>query len=82
MASPIIVPSQDIVLGIYYMTRGVTGAKGEGKIFANPEEVRCAYDAKAVDLHAKITVRIDGERFDTTVGRILLWEIIPKDNIM
>ncbi|MBW2710647.1 MAG: DNA-directed RNA polymerase subunit beta' [Deltaproteobacteria bacterium] len=80
--SPIIVPSQDIVLGIYYMTRGVTGAKGEGKIFANPEEIRCAYDAKAVDLHAKITVRIDGERFDTTVGRILLWEIIPKDNIM
>ena len=80
--SPIIVPSQDIVLGIYYMTRGVTGAEGEGKIFANPEEVRCAYDAKAVELHAKITVRIDGERFDTTVGRILLWEIIPKDNIM
>ncbi len=80
--SPIIVPSQDIVLGIYYMTRGVTGSKGEGKIFANPEEVRCAYDAKAVDLHAKIMVRIDGERYDTTVGRILLWEIIPKDNIM
>ena len=80
--SPIIVPSQDIVLGIYYMTRGVTGAKGEGKIFANPEEVRCAYDAKAADLHARITVRIDGKRFDTTVGRILLWEIIPKDNIM
>jgi len=79
---PIIVPSQDIVLGIYYMTRGVTGSKGEGKIFANPEEVRCAYDAKAVDLHAKITVRIDGERYDTTVGRILLWEIIPKDNIV
>ncbi len=80
--SPIIVPSQDIVLGIYYMTRGVTGANGEGKIFANPEEVRCAYDAKAVDLHARIKVRIDGKRFDTTVGRILLWEIIPKDNIM
>jgi len=80
--SPIIVPSQDIVLGIYYMTRGVTGSKGEGKIFSNPEEVRSAYDAKAVDLHAKIMVRIDGERFNTTVGRILLWEIIPKDNIM
>ena len=80
--SPIIVPSQDIVLGIYYMTRGVTGSKGEGKIFSNPEEVRCAYDAKAVDLHAKIMVRIDGERYNTTVGRILLWEIIPKDNIM
>jgi DNA-directed RNA polymerase subunit beta' len=80
--NPIIVPSQDIVLGIYYMTRGVSGSKGEGKIFANPEEVRCAYDAKAVDLHARITVRIDGERYDTTVGRILLWEIIPKDNIV
>jgi DNA-directed RNA polymerase subunit beta' len=80
--SPIIVPSQDIVLGIYYMTRGISGSKGEGKLFANPEEVRCAYDAKAVDLHARIIVRIEGERFNTTVGRILLWEIIPKDNIM
>jgi DNA-directed RNA polymerase subunit beta' len=80
--SPIIVPSQDIVLGIYYMTRGISGSKGEGKIFANPEEVRCAYDAKAVDLHARIIVRIDGKRFNTAVGRILLWEIIPKDNIM
>ncbi len=80
--SPIIVPSQDIVLGIYYMTRGISGSRGEGKLFANPEEVRCAYDAKAVDLHARIIVRIDGERFNTTVGRILLWEIIPKDNIM
>ena len=80
--SPIIVPSQDIVLGIYYMTRGVSGSKGQGKIFANPEEVRCAYDAKAVDLHARIIVRMDKERFNTTVGRILLWEIIPKDNIM
>jgi len=80
--SPIIVPSQDIVLGIYYMTRGVEGSKGEGKIFANPDEVRCAYDAEAVDLHANIVVRMDGKCLDTTVGRILLWEIIPKDNIM
>ena len=80
--SPIIVPSQDIVLGIYYMTRGVEGSKGDGKIFANPEEVRSAYDAGAVELHANIIVRIDGKRVKTTVGRILLWEIIPKDNIM
>ncbi len=80
--SPIIVPSQDIILGIYYMTRGIAGSKGEGKIFANPEEVRCAYDAKVVDLHANIVVRMDGERYNTTVGRILLWEIIPKGNIM
>ena len=80
--SPIIVPSQDIILGIYYMTRGIAGSKGEGKIFANPEEVRCAYDSKVVDLHADIVVRMDGERYNTTVGRILLWEIIPKGNIM
>ncbi|MBL7207543.1 MAG: DNA-directed RNA polymerase subunit beta' [Desulfobacterales bacterium] len=79
--SPIIIPSQDIVLGIYYMTREIEGVKGEGKIFADPEEVRSAYDSKAVDLHARIVVRIDGERVDTTVGRILLWEIMPRDNI-
>jgi len=80
--SPIIVPSQDIVLGIYYMTRGVVGCKGEGKIFANEDEVRCAYDDGKVDLHAQIVVRIKGERYETAVGRILLWEIIPKGNIL
>jgi DNA-directed RNA polymerase subunit beta' len=80
--SPIIVPSQDIVLGIYYMTRSIDGAKGEGKIFANPEEVRSAYDARSVGLHARITVRVGGERVETTVGRILLWEIMPREYIM
>lgn len=79
---PIITPSQDIVLGIYYMTREIEGAKGEGKIFSNPEEVRSAYDSKAVDLHARIVVRIDGERVDTTVGRVILWEIMPQDKIL
>ena len=80
--SPTIVPTQDIVLGIYYLTREFEGSKGAGKVFANPEEVRSAHDAGAVDLHAGVTVRIGGEKFDTTVGRILLWEIIPKDNLM
>jgi len=80
--SPIIVPSQDIVLGIYYMTRSIMGRKGEGKIFANAEEVRIAFDAQAVDLHAKIVLRIHGKRYDTTVGRVLLWEIIPKVDIV
>jgi DNA-directed RNA polymerase subunit beta' len=79
--SPIIVPSQDIVLGIYYMTRLNPGAKGRGRIFSNPEEVRAAYDAGAVDLHAAIVVRMDGKRVETTVGRILLWEVIPHDNL-
>jgi len=80
--SPIIVPSQDIVLGIYYMTRDLTGVKGEGQLFSDVGEIRSAYDAGAVDLHATITVRIHGERVETTVGRILLWEIMPTDTIM
>ncbi len=79
--SPIIVPTQDIVLGIYYMTRSVTGCKGHQMVFANPAEVRCAYDAGVADLHAKVRVRMDGKMVDTTVGRILLWEIIPKESI-
>lgn len=80
--SPIIVPSQDIVLGTYYMTRAIEGRIGEGRLFANPEEVRMAYDARQVDLHAKIKVRIGSKRYETTVGRILLWEIMPRDNLM
>ncbi len=80
--SPIIVPSQDIVLGLYYMTRGMKGCSGEGKLFSSLDEVRCAYDSKAVDLHAEIKVRMDTERIETTVGRVLLWEIIPRNNIM
>lgn len=76
---PIIVPTQDIVLGIYYMTRERPYVKGEGKIFSNPDEVRVAYDANEVDLHAKIKVRIDGEMVETTVGRVLLREILPEE---
>ena len=76
---PIIVPSQDIVLGIYYMTRERAFAKGEGMRFASAEEVRVAYDAGEVDLQAKISCRIDGERVETTVGRVLLREIMPMD---
>ncbi len=74
--SPIIVPSQDIVLGTYYMTMMMPGVKGEGRLFANADEVRCAYDAGEVDLHAQIKVRMEGNRVETTVGRILLWEVI------
>jgi len=76
---PIIVPSQDIVLGIYYMTRDKPFAKGENSFFADREEVRCAYDAGQVELHARIQVRIGEERVKTTVGRVLLSEILPED---
>jgi DNA-directed RNA polymerase subunit beta' len=133
--SPIIVPSQDIVLGTYYMTRpipkeipfangeelrrayerreisghdeiqtesdepmvckvrqvfhgDVTLPKGVGitlrriRQFASIEEVRASYDSRSVDLNAEIQVRMDGQMVDTTVGRVLLWEIIPKDSVM
>jgi len=80
--SPIIVPTQDIVLGIYYLTTAVAGSKGEGMIFANTDEVRSAYDSSSVDLHAKIVVRMNGKRVDTTVGQILLWEIIPNEEVV
>jgi DNA-directed RNA polymerase subunit beta' len=75
---PIIVPSQDIVLGIYYLTRERAFARGEGKVFASPEEVRAAYDQSEVDLQAKIHVRMEGKRVETTVGRVLLFDIVPK----
>jgi len=76
---PIIVPSQDIVLGIYYMTREKPSARGEGRTFSSRDEVRCAYDAGQADLHARIEVRMGAERIQTTVGRILLSEILPPE---
>src|SRR5262249_544029 len=75
---PIIVPTQDMVLGIYYMTRPREFAKGEGRVFASPDEVRAAYDHGEVDLQAKVVCRIEGVRKDTTVGRVLLSDIVPK----
>jgi DNA-directed RNA polymerase subunit beta' len=76
---PIIIPGQDIVLGIYYLTRARSAVKGEGMVFSNPAEVRSALDANAVDLQARIKVRIDEELKDTTVGRVVLYEITPKE---
>ena len=75
---PIIIPTQDIVLGLYYMTRERLNAKGAGLIFANPGEVRIAYDQEEVALQAAISVRIQGERLETTVGRVLLYEVVPS----
>jgi DNA-directed RNA polymerase subunit beta' len=74
---PIIVPTQDIVLGLYYMTRDRLHAKGSGHLFGNPTEVRMAYDQGEVELQAPITVRMNGARIETTVGRVLLYEIVP-----
>src|SRR6202021_504690 len=65
---PIIIPSQDIVLGLYYMTRERHYAQGEGRTFSSPEEVRAAFDQDQIDLQAKIKVRMTGKRVETTVG--------------
>ncbi len=75
---PIIIPSQDIVLGLYYMTRERINAVGEGKVFANEEEARIAYYYDEVDLQARVKVRKKGEIVETTMGRILLGELLPE----
>jgi DNA-directed RNA polymerase subunit beta' len=76
---PIIVPSQDIVLGLYYMTREMPYVQGEDKIFSDPDEVKFAYDNGRVSLHARIKVRINNKIEITTVGRVILYEIIPDE---
>ena len=76
---PIIVPTQDIVLGIYYLTRSRPHVKGEDKVFSSPDEVRVAVDAQEIDLHARIKVRMDGALVETTVGRVLLREVMPEE---
>ena len=88
---PIIVPSQDVVLGLYYMTRTRINAKGEGMAFANVNEVEMAYRSGQVELHAMVKVRItetvkhkdeswttETRIVDTTVGRALLFQVLPK----
>ena len=88
---PIIVPSQDVVLGLYYMTREMVNVKGEGAVFADISELHRAYHSKNVDLHARVKVRIveqvqdeDGSirevrsLKETTVGRALFYDVVPK----
>ncbi|WP_040239434.1 DNA-directed RNA polymerase subunit beta' [Chromohalobacter japonicus] len=89
---PIIVPSQDVVLGLYYMTREKVNAKGEGMVFSNLDEVERAFGTESVSMHARVKVRLtEYERDDesgelngktslrdTTVGRALLFRILPK----
>ncbi|MCM2132136.1 DNA-directed RNA polymerase subunit beta' [Larsenimonas rhizosphaerae] len=89
---PIIVPSQDVVLGLYYMTREKIAARGEGMVFANLNELERAFGTQSVELHARVKVRLtewlaeeDGGEFlpvtsikETTVGRALLFRILPK----
>ncbi|OUR72313.1 DNA-directed RNA polymerase subunit beta' [Methylophaga sp. 41_12_T18] len=88
---PVIIPSQDVVLGLYYMTRELINVKGEGSKFANLAELKRAFDNKEVALHAKVTVRLEETdnslpepeqtrtiRVETTVGRAIVSDILPK----
>ena len=75
---PVIIPSQDIVLGLYYMTRERINVVGEGKIFSSPVEAVIAYDYEQVHLQARIKVRMNGEMIDTTMGRIILGQLLPS----
>ena len=80
--APIINPTQDVVLGLYYMSREKVNSHGEGRVFSNPDEVQRAFESEQIDLHAKIKVRIENAEKgvfieDTTVGRTLIWRITP-----
>ncbi|HUX93379.1 MAG TPA: DNA-directed RNA polymerase subunit beta' [Ignavibacteriaceae bacterium] len=77
--SPVVVPTQDIVLGCYYLTKLKDGEKGEGMIFGTSEEVIIAYNSKVIGLHSKIKVKINGEMTETTTGRVIFNQIVPKE---
>ncbi|MFA6193693.1 MAG: DNA-directed RNA polymerase subunit beta' [Parcubacteria group bacterium] len=76
---PITIPSQDMVLGCYYMTHTRKGSKGEGKIFSSAEEAKIAFHFGNIELKSEIEVEIDGQRLKTSIGRVLLNEIMPEE---
>ena len=82
--APIINPTQDVVLGLYYMTRDNANSSGGGRVFSNPDEVLRAYETENLEIHSPIKVRVkhaNGETSleDTTVGRTLIWRITPVE---
>ncbi|MCL5677025.1 MAG: DNA-directed RNA polymerase subunit beta', partial [Firmicutes bacterium] len=77
--SPVVTPTQDMVLGIYYLTQERPGAKGEGKAFANMREALMAYQTGVISLQAMVKVRYEGKLLETTVGRLLLNERLPEE---
>ncbi len=76
---PVAIPTQDMVLGCYYLTMEKQGALGEGKSFANTNEAVLAYENGFISLHARIKVLVGGEKIETTVGRLIFNGVIPKD---
>jgi len=75
---PIATPSQDIVLGCYYLSKEKKGVKGEGMIFSSSEEAITAHYDKEVDLHAKVKVRVEGKITETTTGRVIFNQLLPQ----
>ena len=76
---PLAIPSQDIVLGSYYLTKTKEGDTGEGLVFADPDEVMIAFNDGKVGLHARIKVRIKGEIIETTTGRVIFNQVVPEE---
>ena len=76
---PVATPSQDMVLGLYYLTKSRVGDKGEGKIFYDGRDVISAYEHGLISMHALVKVRIKGKLIETTMGRILFNEIVPEE---
>lgn len=76
---PVVQPSQDMVMGCFYLTTGKENKKGEGKVFSSEEEVFIAYQLDEVDLQAKIKIKITGEVIETTVGRVIFNSILPQE---
>jgi DNA-directed RNA polymerase subunit beta' len=77
--APLASPTQDMVLGLYYISMLLEGARGEGKVFFNTDELVSAWEQGTIDLHAKVKVRIDEEMVTTTVGRVIANQVIPKE---
>ena len=75
---PISIPSQDMILGCYYLTRDRNGEMGEGKVISSFSEAKLAYSNKEVSLHAKVQFRHEDIKIDTTLGRIIFNDILPK----
>ncbi len=77
--APIVTPTQDQVLGCYYLTKSKSGDAGEGKIFSSPDEVVIAFDQARLGLHARIKVRIGKSLIETTTGRVIFNQIVPAE---
>ncbi|NMA64058.1 MAG: DNA-directed RNA polymerase subunit beta' [Syntrophomonadaceae bacterium] len=75
---PVVTPTQDVVIGVYYLTLMREGALGDGRCFSSLEEARMAYEVGDIDLHARIKIRMEGELVETTPGRVIMNEVIPS----